>query len=928
MGPKNQYTAHPREFDESDVDRTPEYEEFIEKLRDFHEKRGTLAYTNFEPDIQRKKVDLLKLYKLIVQKGGYTLVSQKTGLWKELAVNFNPPQHNTNIGFVLKTIYWKNLGAWECVNHWNEEAPVPEAIEHQSAAGSDLVGRKPPESIENSSPALLTRGRSGGGEPSGSTPTTTPSGRTLREAPPKRQFFQPEVSTPRPRNPVAPSQSPALQPTINGKGSTSGGGSHSMNINSAEQNPLPPANIVPIFTPYSHPQKFLPVTHKNGNVHLHELRPMPQEEIADKLVERAVMGIQSRLPQELYEGLQTILRITSLPGFSIYFRDSPSLAHDLLALIEDCANVSADEQPSGELKPWAPSEYRPISSLKPPTINSPSGSLEPVEWRKKMDLGLHAIDILRNMTARDNNYPAIENNIRYLAAFHPNTIPILMKGLCTPKSHQFNELRRICLGVIDALSLGLDIADEAKLVDIIWEGIDDDDLTTVVLKLSVMVNLSVKEKTGHMKQIPAAVLEYLENLLMSKDERLLIATLDFFYHFTLLDEGTALLTQRPDAIQKLSQMIRLLSYGTVRIPPDPAASSAKSSSSNKKAVPQVTPELPADLLSDILRLNEPQRAIWWIRSSFEANPDSEITQIALWQAYQRQFGGYTNAGPKAQPLLQANDFIKNVSVAFTGARPQMIPGENGQPSRFVINGIAPREEPMGLDCEVYLRCDWRVPKDKPATASDAPDSSDMKPCGQFFPNCKSLYEHVRDKHTFLNQKAEGISETQICRWRDCTRFPAPGTDKKIVFYKHLLAHMPLKIKDILGKGRKGSILASDTAKAFSAPVSKKVDTIKTPLGSGLFWTIEVSANPKQDESIGVPIMAARVLRNLSTTESQDGIENLLFFKNAIFDKMALTTNKTLLTLLADYICNITAPRTADAPIEEAMMIDPPSDSDY
>ncbi|KAF3909378.1 hypothetical protein AA313_de0200878 [Arthrobotrys entomopaga] len=924
MGPKNQYTAHPREFDESDVDKTPEYEEFIEKLRVFHEKRGTLAYTNFEPDIQRKKVDLFKLYRLIVQMGGYTYVSQKTGLWKELAVNFNPPQHNTNIGFVLKTIYWKNLGAWECVDHWNAEAPVPEAIEHQSAAGSDLVGRKPPESIENSSPALLTRGRSGGGEPSGSSTTTTPSGRTLREAPPKRQFFQPEVSTPRPRNPVAPSQSPALQPTINGKSSTSGGSSHSMNANSADHNPMPPMNISPIFTPYSHPQKFLPVTHKNGNAHLHEVHFMAQEEMPEKLVERAVMGIQSRLPQELYEGLQSILRITSLPGFSIYFRDSPSLAYDLLALVEDCTRVSIDELASVELKPWNPSDYRPISSLPSTMSDMPLGSLEPVAWRKKMDLGLHALDILRNMTARDNNHPAIENNIRYLAAFYPNTIPILMKGVCTPRHYRFNEMRRICLGVINSLSRGIDIADENQLVNLIWEGIEDDDLTTVVLKLGIMVNLSVREKTEHMKQIPSAVLEYLENILMSKDERLLVAALDFFYHLTLLDEGTTLLTQRPDAIQKLSQMIRLISYGTVQIPPDPAASSVKSSSSNKKAVPQVTPELPADLLSDILRLNEPQRAIWWIRSSFEANPESEITQIALWQAYQRQFGVYTNSGPKIQPLLQANDFIKNVSVAFTGARPQMIPGDNGQPSRFVINGIAPREEPMGLDCEVYLRCDWRVPQDKPATASDATNTVATKACGQFFPNCKSLFEHVRDKHTFLNQKAEEKPEMQICLWRDCARFPAPGTDKKIVFYKHLLAHMPLKMKDA-GKGRKGSILASDTIKSFSAP-SKKTDSIKA--GSGPFWTIEVSADPKQDESVGVPIMAARVLRNLSTTESREGIENLLYFKNAIFAKMALTTNKTLITLLSDYICNITTPRAPEAPMQEPMMIDPPSDSDF
>ncbi|EPS42008.1 hypothetical protein H072_4025 [Dactylellina haptotyla CBS 200.50] len=922
MGPKNQYTAHPREFDESDIDRNEEYEQFIEKLRVFHEKRNSLIHTNFEPDIQRKKVDLLKLYKLIVAQGGYTIVSQKTGLWKELAVNFNPPQHNTNIGFVLKTIYWKNLAAWECVDHWGEEAPVPEALETQSAAGSDLVGRKPPESTEISSPALLTRGRTGTGEPpaAGST-TTTPSGRTLREAPPKRQFFQPEVSTPKPRNPSAPNQSPAPQPTMNGKSSNSfGSGASAM-----DQHPLPPVTITPLPTPYSHPHKFARKYQPKAPVNAFRLDvPLGYHGVTD--MSRAVMGIRSGIPQEVFDGLQTLLQRSSHTVHNISLRDYPTLSFDLLAIVDDCATAVSDEKIQGELGLWHPNSYNPGSQISTTSFNTLAATLEPQEWRKKMDLGLHAIDILRNIIVRDSKNPVNDLNTRYLVATHPNLVPLLFRGLETPKSHHFVEFKRCCLELLGSVARITDFEEEAELVTKIWDNIQSDDATTVVLKLGVMVNLSLREKTEHLKNVPDFAWTYLENLLMSNDDRLLIACLDFMYHCTFLDENIALLTQRPDAVQKLSQLTRLLSHGNIRIPPEISATTPVNSANNKKIVPQVTPDLPPDLLTEILKLAEPQRAVWWMRSSFESNPESEITQIALWQAYQRQFAGYANVPPRPQALLQANDFIKNVSVAFTGARPQMIPGEPGQPSRFVINGIAPREEPMGLDYEVYVKCDWQIPKESAATGADT--AAAMRPCGQFFPNAASLYNHIRDKHTFLSKKAENTATEQICRWRDCNRFPAPGTTNKKLFHGHLLCHMPVKTGEAGVKNRKGSIIATENAKPVPAPISKKADPAKKHATPGITWTTEIAARSKGDDTAGIPMMAARVLNNLSTTDDPEGISNLRLLRPVMFNKMAMTRNRFLVEALVDILNNLAPNSKEDVTMAEAMIVDTPSSSDY
>ncbi len=63
--------------DDSDIDRTPDYEDFIEALINFHHQRRTDV--NIEPDLGRKRLDLLKLYRNIVSLGGYDKVTDDKG---------------------------------------------------------------------------------------------------------------------------------------------------------------------------------------------------------------------------------------------------------------------------------------------------------------------------------------------------------------------------------------------------------------------------------------------------------------------------------------------------------------------------------------------------------------------------------------------------------------------------------------------------------------------------------------------------------------------------------------------------------------------------------------------------------------------------------------------------------------------------------
>ena len=152
-----------------------------------------------------------------------------------------------------------------------------------------------------------------------------------------------------------------------------------------------------------------------------------------------------------------------------------------------------------------------------------------------------------------------------------------------------------------------------------------------------------------------------------------------------------------------------------------------------------------------------------LRTCFEESPASQITQIALWQAYQVPFARYG----AQRPLLPAKDFITNVSNTFTPATAQVLGSPPNQ--RFVIKGIRPRKTPVDIRGRVYMRCMWHV-------------DNNGRECGEFALWPKHMWEHVVERHLGVAKNAEtGKYETgrleergATCRWAGCTRFSKAG----------------------------------------------------------------------------------------------------------------------------------------------------------
>ncbi|EHK98919.1 putative Chromatin structure-remodeling complex subunit rsc9 [Glarea lozoyensis 74030] len=195
IGAKMAPSPHPDSLSSS-IEYTPEYNAFIEKLAEYHEKRGTEFIR--EPRVGSRSIDLFKLYTMVMERGGYDKVSDEKLAWRKLGQDFNLGTLNLPaLAFSLKTVYYKNLAAYEISTVHGKEPPPKEILEYQTAKGGALLTRtmenyKPRKDMNDHSEASGDDGTPARGERNGSEETPGSGGRVtrgLRQAPPQSSLF-------------------------------------------------------------------------------------------------------------------------------------------------------------------------------------------------------------------------------------------------------------------------------------------------------------------------------------------------------------------------------------------------------------------------------------------------------------------------------------------------------------------------------------------------------------------------------------------------------------------------------------------------------------------------------------------------------------------------------------------------------------------
>ncbi|KAG5519465.1 hypothetical protein PMAC_002092 [Pneumocystis sp. 'macacae'] len=485
--------------DDEDIERTDEYNAFVKNLEEYHAKRGTGTFVR-EPVIGPHRIDLLKLYNRVIALGGYDKVSAEKSWWKNLSNHYKLPPMS-NAGYLLKSIYYKNLAAflvfflivfsaWEMEMHWKRTPPAPEHLEFQTAKGGDIMTR----TAENYAPTKEdTRADS---------ESPRPVLRSLRAAPTPRTFYQPEDRSTQTRTALQAQAQAQLQAQAQAQPFSTHFATSTFPEEASHQ--LQPQ---PVITPANaHALEYL----KNNSYGSQNGGKIGAGIQGAPFMVRIALALKSGLVSELDWALHHLVRLSYEQGNNLRFDRIPDLAETLIKkLYEFLKEVSGKDGI--------------VVYENAFNEDSDDWSMDH-QFRKTLDKILEAALILRNLAL-------LSDNASYLARLEM-THPTLVLGIQRMNDFSSVELKHYCMDIIEAVSFYTVISDEKDGLYLgLCELLECDDRAMLIGALRALARLALHDLNNRLLQnIPPPVFDRIRLLLSLDDEELLSSALDFIYH--------------------------------------------------------------------------------------------------------------------------------------------------------------------------------------------------------------------------------------------------------------------------------------------------------------------------------------------------------------------------------------------------------------
>ena len=574
---------------------------------------------------------------------------------------------------------------------------------------------------------------------------------------------------------------------------------------------------------------------------------------------RTLQGLRSQVPEEQDYALHHLVKISHERGDKYKFDAFPNLAEGLIEYVLGISSLFYDVQ-------WDISYSEDRHELN--TLNGISGTpdiLQKIQCLRRIDTpdGMESEDFVHRLTKcleaalTIRNLSLLEDNAIYLSEM-PQLRDFLSIALNLPSVPVATEMKHYALEIAEQITKywklnGLDPLYQSLLMQV-DEGQDRGAILTALRAISrISMNLEV---TNLLTNVPPSVIKRICEWVLLEDEELVGACLDFFYQFTAVPENLAFLL-RPDnhiAIGSfLAQLTRLLQHN---------ATTQYTKTIATRAVPVAAateiPNVPSELVQYFLEFEEPKRSNEWLKAVFEEDPESHITQIALWQAYQYRFQDHTTP---QMGLLPAAEFIKNVSTIFAGANAQVI---SGPQQKFIIKGIRPRHAPVDSKGRAYSRCLWRAP------GSSA--------CADFFLKASNMFDHIAFEHIGVDRNADGTWNLQTntrpsllppdCFWADCRHFAKRNGVAPTAYQlaMHVKTHLPDQSNKAATRMKHNQSLATQTlppAKAVNGLTQHDSTSAVDPeqgRDATYYYHKHENTSDTQGNAEGLPLTSVLVLR--------------------------------------------------------------------
>ncbi|KAH8705003.1 putative chromatin remodeling complex subunit [Talaromyces proteolyticus] len=566
------------------------------------------------------------------------------------------------------------------------------------------------------------------------------------------------------------------------------------------------------------------------------------------IYKRVHYGLQSGIPNEVDFALFHLVNMSHQRGDKLRFEGFPQMMETLMEKALDitwlCTGVKWEFL--RDHYKWPEQMHRPnvlntlwgtndiLDRIKKIPVTLPRDTLVTYEYADELRLIKQAMLALRNMCTLPENAKFIANYSKGLL----RDFLVVMFNL--PYENRFNELTNDALDIAADVTKFLPTAPDDPLCISLFRFIGDEDRAHVTRGLFALTAFSKEIEEGpkdHLAMLNVDkkhLTRLLHYTLLEGDLDILELAMDFWYQFTCIPENVEYLANLVNMpIMFVKRMVVLLTFQAVKEDQETVHQEEK-----RAPPPSTIPKVPPELLKELMELSEPERSSKWLRCCFIEDADCEITQIALWQAYQARF---VNPNENGSGVLPAAEFIKNVSTTFTNAQAQVVPVQTagGQTTKFIIKGIRPLETALTFDGWPYLYCRWAV--------GNPPNQY----CDRAFTLPEDLRKHVFEDHMALQPRSppgcyvlkKADKPIHQCKWEDCTECRRPSDDTSLVAEHVGASHLPLP--------RKPNAKPPNLARKILQPrIVRRSSFYNTPVTS-------------EGEPYGVAYKACLILRNIA-----------------------------------------------------------------